>query len=100
MVRVVEALIGKGCDIRILDRSVSIARLTGANRRYIQEEIPHIASLLCDDPAALLAHAQVLVVGNAGEEASAVLAGVRADQIVVDLTRGMLDVRRRAGEGA
>ena len=99
MVRVVEALIGKGCDIRILDRSVSIARLTGANRRYIQEEIPHIASLLCDDPAALLAHAQVLVVGNAGDEASAVLAGARADQIVVDLTRGMLDVRRRAGEG-
>jgi GDP-mannose 6-dehydrogenase len=99
MVRVVEALIGKGCDVRILDRSVSIARLTGANRRYIEEEIPHISSLLCDDTSALLAHAQVLVIGNGGEEAAAVLAGTSAEQIVVDLTRGMAQARRNR-EGA
>ena len=61
MVTLVETLIGKGCDVRILDRSVSIARLVGANRRYIEEEIPHIASLMCDDVEALLAHAEVLV---------------------------------------
>jgi GDP-mannose 6-dehydrogenase len=100
MVRVVEALIGKGCDIRILDRNVSVARLTGANRRYIEEEIPHIASLLCDDVAALMTHAQVLVIGNGGEEAAAVLSGARPDQLVVDLTRGALRGRRREGEGA
>jgi len=87
MVRVVEALIGKGCDIRILDRNVSVARLVGANRRYIEEEIPHISSLLCDNVEALLSHAQVLVIGNTGEEATAVLARARADQQVVDLTR-------------
>ena len=49
MVTLVETLIGKGCDVRILDRNVAIARLVGANRRYIEEEIPHIASLMCDD---------------------------------------------------
>ena len=87
MVRLVEALIGKGCDVRILDRSVSLARLTGANRRYIEEEIPHIASLLCDGPPALLAHAEVLVVGNNGEETAAVLSRARPTQLVVDLTR-------------
>ncbi|HEY7253670.1 MAG TPA: nucleotide sugar dehydrogenase, partial [Methylomirabilota bacterium] len=54
MVRLVEALIGKGCDVRILDRSVSIARLGGANRRYIEEEIPHIASVMCDSLEAVL----------------------------------------------
>lgn len=97
MVRVVEALIGKGCDIRILDRSVSVARLVGANRRYIEEEIPHIASLLCDDAEALLSHAQVLVIGNTGEEATAVLARARPDQHVVDLTREALRERPRAG---
>jgi GDP-mannose 6-dehydrogenase len=88
MVALVEALIGKGCDVRILDPSVSLARLVGANRRYIEEEIPHIASILCDGVEPLLAHAEVLVLGNAGTEARAALRQRRPDQIVVDLTRG------------
>jgi GDP-mannose 6-dehydrogenase len=88
MVLLVEALIGKGCDVRILDRSVSIARLGGANRRYIEEEIPHIASLMCDTAGDLLAHAEVLVVGNTDEQVRQALAATRPEQIVVDLSRG------------
>jgi GDP-mannose 6-dehydrogenase len=88
MVALVETLIGKGCDVRILDRNVSIARLVGANRRYIEEEIPHIASLMCENIAALLTHAEVLVVGYPCEEAALAVAGASSDHIVVDLTRG------------
>jgi GDP-mannose 6-dehydrogenase len=87
MVRLVEGLIGKGCDVRILDRSVSIARLGGANRRYIEEEIPHIASLMCNSLETLLAHSEVLVVGNEGDDARRALASARPDQTVIDLTR-------------
>jgi GDP-mannose 6-dehydrogenase len=88
MVTLVETLIGKGCDVRILDRNVSIARLVGANRRYIEEEIPHISSLMCDDVESLLAHAEVLVIGNADEQAARALAGVRPGCVVIDLTQG------------
>jgi GDP-mannose 6-dehydrogenase len=88
MVLLVETLIGKGCDVRILDRSVSIARLEGANRRYIEEEIPHIASLMCETTDALLTHAEVLVVANVDEQARLALAAVRSDQVVIDLSRG------------
>jgi GDP-mannose 6-dehydrogenase len=88
MVPLVEALIGKGCDVRILDRSVSIARLGGANRRYIEEEIPHIASLMCDSVPVLLAHAGVLLIGNDGGEAREALAAAGPGCIVIDLTRG------------
>jgi GDP-mannose 6-dehydrogenase len=88
MVQLVEALIGKGCDVRILDRSVSIARLAGANRRYIEEEIPHIASLMCDGISVLLAHAEVLLIGNDGREARTALAAAGPGCIVIDLTRG------------
>jgi len=86
-VLLVETLIGKGCDVRILDRSVSIGRLGGANRRYIEEEIPHIASLMCDTPKELLAHAEVLVAANVDEQARQVLAAARPDQLVIDLGR-------------
>jgi GDP-mannose 6-dehydrogenase len=96
MVALAEALIGKGCDVRILDRNVSVARLIGANRRYIEEEIPHIASLMCDNGEALLAHAEVLVIGNADADAASALAGARPDQVVIDLTRGAAQKNPRA----
>lgn len=99
MVTLVETLIGKGCDVRILDRNVAIARLVGANRRYIEEEIPHIASLMCGSVEALLAHAEVLVVGNTGEEAASALAAVAPKHIVIDLTRGALQRLSRTEEG-
>lgn len=88
MVGLVETLIGKGCDVKILDRNVATARLVGANRRYIEEEIPHIASLMCPSAEALLAHAEVIVIGNACEDAAEVLAAARPEHVTIDLTRG------------
>jgi GDP-mannose 6-dehydrogenase len=88
MVTLVETLIGKGCDVRIYDPNVVMARLKGANRTYIEQEIPHVSSLLCDTPECLVEHADVLVFGHAGQDAAKVLSAAQADQIVVDLTRG------------
>ncbi len=90
MVTLVETLIGKGCDVRILDRNVSLARLVGANRRYIEEEIPHISSLMCDDLETLLAHSEVLVIGSADSAAAEALAEAGGARVVIDLTRGMV----------
>lgn len=89
MVAVVESLIGKGCHLKILDHNVAIARLIGANRRYIEEEIPHIADLMCESAEALLAHAEVLVVGNADEQSIVVVNAAAPHQIVIDLTRSL-----------
>ena len=100
LVTLVESLIGKGCHVRILDRSVSTARLVGANRRYIEEQIPHIASLMCGDVSELLAHAEVLVLGNAGEQALQAAAGAGPQHVVVDLTRGVARARGRKGAAA
>jgi GDP-mannose 6-dehydrogenase len=87
LVTLVEALIGKGFDMKILDRNVSLARLTGANRQYINEEIPHISSLMCESPEELAEHADVLVIGTDGADAEALCALARPDQVIVDLTR-------------
>jgi GDP-mannose 6-dehydrogenase len=87
IVALVESLIGKGCDVRILDRNVSLARLVGANRRYIETEIPHIASLLCEDVHALVEHSEVLVVGNSSDDARRALTIAPSGRSIIDLTR-------------
>ncbi len=85
MVELIERLIGKGHDVCIYDRNVSLANLHGVNRTYIEREIPHVASLMCEEVATLVERSEVLVIGNAAPETTAVLASARADQIVVDL---------------
>jgi GDP-mannose 6-dehydrogenase len=100
MVAVAEALIGKGCDVRILDRHVSLARLTGANRRYIEEEIPHLGALLAADAGALLAHAEVVVLGGGGEDARLVREGIEPRHLLIDLTRGVSGAQAAARTAA
>ena len=51
---------------------------------------------MCDDVEALIDHAEVLVIGSAGELAGRVLAGARPDQAIVDLTRGTARARAAA----
>lgn len=87
MVILAETLLGKGFQLGIYDRNVSIARLVGANRRYIEEQIPHLSSLLCENVAEVVSGSDVVVVGNAADEFSAAVADCREGQVVLDLVR-------------
>jgi GDP-mannose 6-dehydrogenase len=85
LVMLTETLIGKGLDVRIFDSEVSLARLVGANKDYIEREIPHIASLLVDDLAAVTAHGEVLIVGNASPIFQKLSEHCRPGQTILDL---------------
>jgi GDP-mannose 6-dehydrogenase len=87
VVELVETLLGRGYDIRIFDRNVALARLTGSNRAYIEREIPHLERLMVDSIDAVLAHGEVIVAGNADPAFAAAAARLRADQVLVDLVR-------------
>jgi len=86
LVRLIEACIGKGYDLRIYDRNVSLARLVGANKTYIETEIPHISALLDTDLEQVLAFSEVLVVGHKSDEFAAAVKGA-AGKVVIDLAR-------------
>jgi GDP-mannose 6-dehydrogenase len=87
LVEVIETLLGKGYHVRIYDRNISTSRLIGANRRFIEEHIPHLSSLLVEDTDALIANAEVIVVGYQSPEFVAALKRLRPEQTVVDLAR-------------
>ncbi|HEX6996415.1 MAG TPA: nucleotide sugar dehydrogenase [Gammaproteobacteria bacterium] len=84
LVSLAERLIGKGYDLRIFDPAVNLSRLIGANKRFIEETIPHIESLLVADIDAVLEHGDVLVVGQKHERLPALLArhGERLRRVV------------------
>ena len=86
-VELIERLIGKGYLVRVYDGNVSLARLQGANREYIEREIPHISSLMVDTIDDVLESSDVVVVGNQAPEFRDVPARTRAGQTVIDLVR-------------
>ena len=87
LVEVMETLIGKGYQVRIYDRNVSTSRLVGANRKFIEEHIPHLSSLLTTTITDVTSESDVIVVGYASDEFLTVLKTLRPDQVVVDLSR-------------
>ncbi len=87
MVSVVEALIGKGFDLRIFDRNVNLARLFGANKEYINNKIPHISNLMVDEMDELLKHSEVLIIGNHNPEFAQLLQNLDGKYEVIDFVR-------------
>ena len=87
IVNVIERLLGKGYDIRVYDKNVSMAKLVGANRDYMLNRIPHISSLMVETIDEVLEHAEVIVVGNKAGEFNGIVDRLRPDQVVVDLVR-------------
>lgn len=86
VVTLIEALLGKGCRLKLYDRHVSVARLIGANRRFITRRIPHLSRLMVASVDKLIAHAEVIIIGNHDEEFATVLKKLSPKQHVIDLT--------------
>jgi GDP-mannose 6-dehydrogenase len=87
MVILAEQLLGKGMSLCIYDKNVSLAKLVGANKDYIEKQIPHLSSLLATTVDDVIDTSEVIVVGNQSAEFAGALARCRPDQIVIDLVR-------------
>jgi len=98
MVSVVEMLIGKGANLAIYDRDVSEARLIGANREYIEREIPHVWSLMRGTVDEVIDCSEVIVIGNGSGEFRLIEPKLKPGQVVIDLVRAFGD-RTSNGDG-
>ncbi|MDY0354987.1 MAG: nucleotide sugar dehydrogenase [Sedimentisphaerales bacterium] len=85
LVELTESLIGKGYDVRIYDRGISLARLCGGNKEYVERKIPHIARLMVSRIRDVLDHAEIVVIGNKAPEFRDVADLLRPGQELVDL---------------
>jgi GDP-mannose 6-dehydrogenase len=86
LVALAEHLIGKGLKLRVYDPEVHLSRLLGANRRYIEQHLPHIGSLMDADIGRVIGHAELVVVGLHDRRVfDGLHTYLRDDQTVLDL---------------
>lgn len=86
LVLLAEHFIGKGLSLQVYDPEVHLSRLLGANRRFIDQHVPHLGSLMNSDIEAVIAESDVLVVGLSDARIFSALAQhLREDQTVIDL---------------
>ena len=93
MVTLIETLIGKGLQVTIFDREVELARLFGANKEYIEQEIPHISSLMKRRLDEVIDQSDVLVLTKRSDEYRAGIEQANNPPLIIDLAR-VLDARR------
>ena len=86
LVRLAEILIGKGLKLKIYDKNIAMAKLVGANKKYINKEIPHISSLLCSSIDEVIKYSEVIILGHGIKEFKNVVKNPGKKQIVVNLT--------------
>ncbi len=79
--------LGKGFELLLYDKHVNLAALTGANKDYILNHIPHISRLIVDSVEKVTDFAETIVVGNEADEFRDDLGRLREDQVVIDLAR-------------
>ncbi len=91
LVLLAEKLLGKGYEICIYDRDVSMARLMGANKEFIEKEIPHLSRLLARSLDEVLGFAEIVVIGNGNKEFATAFDKRKPEQIVIDLVRMLKD---------
>jgi GDP-mannose 6-dehydrogenase len=85
MAELAEMLIGKGYEVSIYDREVSLARIHGSNKAYIEHVIPHISSLLKGSIKTALEGAEVVIIAKRSPEFQEVLHSRSSDQHIIDL---------------
>ena len=96
MVTLIETLIGKGLKLTIYDRDVELARLFGANKQYIEREIPHISSLMNSDLSAVIEQAEIIIIGKKEDEFRVLADKMNNGRVIVDLVR-LLDASEQQG---
>jgi GDP-mannose 6-dehydrogenase len=87
-VGLVEMLIGKGCDVLIHDRDVAKANIIGANREYVEREIPHLWSLMRATTDEVIGPSETIVIGNSSKEYRD-LGEALNGRMVIDLARAI-----------
>lgn len=87
IVELIEKLIGKGFSIKIFDQEVSMAKIFGSNKKYIETTIPHISSLIDTSLKKVIEDSEVILIGKADKNYKDALTKVSNNPHIFDLVK-------------
>jgi GDP-mannose 6-dehydrogenase len=86
-VEIVERLIGKGIDVAIHDNDITTARLFGANLSYVQQHLPHLATLMRPSAKEVIEHGGAVLLAKRSDEYANISTHLKEGQVLIDLVR-------------
>jgi GDP-mannose 6-dehydrogenase len=89
ILRVIGTLVGKGYAVRLHDPNIDMARVLGANRQFVEDEVPYLPERLDACLENVVRDSEVIVVANGSKEYRAVGAMLRPGQTLVDLVHAV-----------
>ncbi|MGH7729799.1 MAG: nucleotide sugar dehydrogenase [Candidatus Eiseniibacteriota bacterium] len=89
ILRVIGALVGKGHSVLLHDPNVHMERVLGANRRFVEDEVPYLPERLRASVEEVVSGSEVIVVANRAPVYAGVGAMLKAGQVVVDLAHAI-----------
>jgi len=90
---IAETLLGKGFKLAIHDSDVELTRLTGANKRFLEDKLPHINSLLSASLEEVVARSKTLVVCKNAPEYYGLPRLISPQHHIVDLAAALKSAR-------
>ena len=89
ILRVIGTLVGKGHSVLLHDPNLDMERVLGANRRFVEDEVPYLPERLRTSVEEVVSESDVIVVSNRASVYANVGAMLRAGQAVVDLAHAV-----------
>jgi len=86
IVEVAEYLLGKGHVLKIYDKNVSVSKLTGTNKEFIDKHIPHLSDLISDDIEQVVKDSELIIITHNIKGVANIIPKYK-DKFFVDLAR-------------
>lgn len=86
IVEMAEALLGKGYEIHIYDKNVSLSQMTGINADLIASKFSHLRDIMSDDLSSVCRECDLIVIANKEKEFKSI-PDEYPHKIIVDLVR-------------
>ncbi len=86
MVELAEYMLGKGYKLEIYDKNVSISKLTGTNKEYIEQHIPHLSNIITDDMIHVVQKSEIIIFAQNVDDAEKIVTRF-PEKYFIDLVR-------------
>jgi GDP-mannose 6-dehydrogenase len=89
ILRVIGTLVGKGHSVLLHDPNLDMERVLGANRRFVEDEVPYLPERLRPTVEDVVAGSEVVIVSNRAAAYAGLGAMLKPGQALVDLAHAV-----------